>query len=190
MTTHRPTPIPAALRKPLLACLVALAVSMGLAVATNQFRRDADATLNDLTLRLNGIHRQHEETLKEAADARLALRQQAELDRLGLKSSVPRLQLMGGIDAALAETGLSDLHYTLSPLQPLDDTPLLGLSTVRLDGSVPHEARLLALLKRLEATNNGLFLPLRCALARTTTDAHTIVKADCEATWLGLQPPA
>ncbi len=190
MTAHRPTPIPAALRKPLLACLAALAVSMGLAVATNQLRRDADATLNDLTLRLSGIHRQHEETLKEAADARLALRQQAELDRLGLKSSVPRLQLMGGIDAALAETGLSDLHYTLSPLQPFDDAPLLGLSTVRLDGSVPHEARLLALLKRLEATNNGLFLPLHCVLARPTTDAHTIVKADCEATWLGLQPPA
>lgn len=190
MTAHRPTPIPAVLRKPLLACLVALAISMGLAVATNQLRRDAEATRDDLSLRLNGIRLQHEATLKDAADARLAFRQLAELDKLGLKSAVPRLLLMGGIDAALAETGLSDLHYTLPPLQPLDDTPLLGLSTVRLEGSVPHEAHLLALLKRLEATNNGLFLPLRCTLARSKADALTIVKADCEATWLGLQPPA
>lgn len=189
MTVPNPIlmPIPAALRAPLLICVTALTVAATLAIASSQLRRTADDTRNDLILRLNGIHRQHEEALKEAADARLALRQHAELDRLGLKPPVPRLQMSEGIDAALAEAGLPDLHYTLSPPQRLGSTPLLSLSTVQLDGNIPHEARLLTLFNRLDATRNGLFLPLRCTLARTATDAHTIVKAACEATWLGLQ---
>lgn len=179
----------AALRRPLIGCVIAVGTAAILVITTAQLRRDADDTHVALTHQLNDIYRQHEDAQREAADIRLALRQHAALEQLGLTSQQPRLQLMSRIDTALAATGLTDLHYTTPPPRPLGESPLLSLSTIQLKGGVPHEARLLALLSQLHAMENGLFIPLRCTLTHAPSDAHTIVTTDCEAAWLGLRAP-
>jgi hypothetical protein len=180
---------PTALRAPLIGCAIALATTAALAITTAQLRRGAEDTHAALTRQLSGIQRQHEDALRETADIRLALRQHAELQQLGLTSQLPRLQLMSRIDAALATAGLTDLQYTTPPPRPLGEALQLTLSPIQLKGGIPHEARLLTLLSQLNAVENGLFIPLRCTLTHIDTDAPTIVTIDCEAGWLGVQTP-
>lgn len=162
------TALPGRLRRALIASLLLLLASVGLAGFSATLRSQAEAASRAADARLAEVEKRLREAEAVDRQTRETLQAYQRLQGDGGPRGLDRLGWLEQLRAAAARLEVAGFRYEIGPERPLADEgeqSALFVSTLHFEGRFRHEEQFLALLTALQQTPASL-LVRRCSLRR------------------------
>ncbi len=188
-----------ALRVPLIALAVTIALGVGLLYYSNLKLKAAKTALAAEQINLNAKRTQMQESGDEKQIIVRYLSDYQYLQRLGFVGDEQRINWLDGLRLTNQQTQLFGVDYQISAQQPYPYASELNPGELALYQSVMkisfrllHEEDLLRFLGTLAKQRAGVFSVNQCVMERVETGGsirfQPNLRADCELAWITMRP--